>query len=251
MQTARFGRIAPSVAILLALLACSGAGAATPAPGPELVDRVPLVPVTAGQHAVCQKLANELGRALACPGLLPMAIPVSPTSPAASCLSQQACGPADVEIDGLRLFVTQMNFVVPQGYVGVSIQTYTGSVPQVATNGGPLGHVVFEAGRNLLGEYKPGTDRAAAPLPSYCAPLPSAPVVRIHGSVGTFYRCADATADRNAVQTVLGHDLLEWRQDGLLCQVSFHGHSLVNLNLDVAMAKATQSVGPHTSTERH
>jgi hypothetical protein len=218
---------------------------AAAAPRPVQVDGVPLVPLTRVQQVVCQKLATKLRRPVPCPGLLPVPIPVSPTSAAnASCLREQACGPADPQIDGRNLFLSQMNFVVPTGYVGVSLQTYTQSVPATATNGGPLGHVVFEAGAGLIGEYEPGTDRAAAPLPSYCTPLPAAPAVRIHGAAGRFFQCADSSADRQAVQTVMGHDLLEWTQDGLLCQVSFHGHSLVNLALDVAGAQATQTVAP-------
>jgi hypothetical protein len=114
-----------------------------------------------------------------------------------------------------------------------------------ASNGGPLGHFLFETGTTLLGEYKPNSDRIAASLPSYCLRIPGQPAVRIHGSVGTFFQCADSSSDRNAIETVAGHDLLQWKQDGMLIQVSFHGHSQVNLDLDLAVARSVHLIRPN------
>jgi hypothetical protein len=37
---------------------------------------------------------------------------------------------------------------------------------------------------------------------------------------------------------------LEWTSAGIVCQVSFHGHSLANIALDIAVADATQLVVP-------
>jgi hypothetical protein len=42
----------------------------------------------------------------------------------------------------------------------------------------------------------------------------------------------------------LGHDLFTWRERGLLVQVSFYGHTSVNQDLDVAVAKDTIVVAP-------
>jgi hypothetical protein len=97
----------------------------------------------------------------------------------------------------------------------------------------------------LLGEYKPDSDRIAASLPSYCLPIPGQPAVRIHGSVGAFFQCADSSSDRNAIETVEGHDLLQWKQDDMLIQVSFHGHSQVNLDLDLAVARSVHLIHPN------
>ena len=42
----------------------------------------------------------------------------------------------------------------------------------------------------------------------------------------------------------MGHDLLEWNDAGITSEVSFHGHSQVNLDLDVAVAGATVLISP-------
>lgn len=140
--------------------------------------------------------------------------------------------------------MTQMNFQVPDDYVGVSIDAYTGSVPSKASNGGPLGHFVYETGTSLLGEYKPNTLQAASSIPSYCLTIPHQSGVRIHGSTGTFFQCADSSSDRNARTTLMGHDLLQWKQHGMLIQVSFHGHSQANLDLDLAVANSVRMIHP-------
>jgi hypothetical protein len=44
------------------------------------------------------------------------------------------------------------------------------------------------------------------------------------------------------METVSGHELVEWRQDGVTCEVSFHGHSTVNQNLALAVAQSTRMV---------
>ena len=46
------------------------------------------------------------------------------------------------------------------------------------------------------------------------------------------------------METVSGHELVEWRQDGVTCEVSFHGHSTVNQDLSLAVARSTRMVGP-------
>ncbi len=44
------------------------------------------------------------------------------------------------------------------------------------------------------------------------------------------------------MKTVEGHDLLQWKQDGMVNQVSFHGHSQVNLDLDLAVAQSVKLI---------
>jgi hypothetical protein len=48
-------------------------------------------------------------------------------------------------------------------------------------------------------------------------------------------------------QLIQGHDLLVWHSGGITTEVSFHGHSQVNLDLDIAIADATKLVSPRKS----
>jgi hypothetical protein len=240
---------------LLALLLVAGmasavpqgrTAAAVPNPTAEQVDGVPLVPAPKEQLAKCGQLARQLRRGVPCPGLVPDPIATTSASALGFCAtSRGTCGPAQVWVYARSLTMSQMNFQVPSGYVGVSLDTNNGMVPETASNGGPLGHFVFETGTALVGEYKPDSDRAAASLPSYCLPISEKPVLRIHGSTATYFQCADSSSDRNAIEIVAGHDLLQWRQAGLLVQVSFHGHSQVNLDLDLAVARSVRLIRPN------
>ena len=211
----------------------------------EQIDGVQLVSAPRSQIAECRTLARQLNRAVPCPGLVPDPIPTSPTTASGFCLTPGACGPAQVSVYRTSLLTTQVNFQVPNGYVGVSVDTYNGLVPATASNGGPLGHFVFETGSSLLGEYEPHSVRAAASIPSYCLPIPGQSAVRIHGSSGSYFECANSYTDPNAIETVQGHDLLQWKQGGMLNQVSFHGHSQVNLDLDLAVARSVELIRPN------
>lgn len=222
----------------------------TPRHSPEVVGGVPLVPTTKAQRDNCEKFASRLKRPAPCPGLLPDPLAITPMNEV-DCLgevgafSETSCGTAAIQVSLKELFLSQANFQVPPSYVGVSDKLYNGTaVPQPSINGGPLGHFVFETGTTLLGEYKPGTIKAASSIPSYCSKIQDAPTVKIRGSKGTFYQCSDSSSDRNAMQALMGHDMLQWKQAGLLCQVSFHGHSSLNLKLDVAVARSTEVVQP-------
>jgi hypothetical protein len=46
------------------------------------------------------------------------------------------------------------------------------------------------------------------------------------------------------MQLIQGHDLLVWHSGGITAEVSFHGHSQVNVDLDIAVADATLQVAP-------
>lgn len=218
---------------------------ATSAPAPETIDGVLLVPAPHSQFSDCQRLANQLHRTVPCPGLVPKPIPLSPTTAATFCSGGGSCGPAYVWVNPKSLMMTQMNFQVPAGYVGVSIGTYNGFVPATSSTGGPLGHFVFETGPDLVGEYKPHSNKAASSIPSYCQRTSGKAGVRIAGSVGTYYQCADSSNERNAIETIAGHDMLQWVDHGMVTQVSFHGHSQVNLDLDLAIARSVMLVRPH------
>jgi hypothetical protein len=213
-----------------------------------VIDGVPLVPITTNQRADCEKLANHLKRRVPCPGLLPVPIRVSPTSSAASCLGtlgETACGPAAIQVVGDVFLLSQSNFQVPPGYVGVTFQQYNGSVvPQPSVTGGPLGHFVFMAGPDLRAYLRRGTRKNVPPVPRYCMPLKVTATVRVHGSAAKLYQCSDSSSGPDEVELLMGHDLLVWDDAGITCEVSFHGHSQVNVDLDVAEADATVLVAP-------
>ncbi len=40
------------------------------------------------------------------------------------------------------------------------------------------------------------------------------------------------------------HDLLVWNDSRITCEGSFHGHSQVNIDLDIAVADATTPASP-------
>jgi hypothetical protein len=82
------------------------------------------------------------------------------------------------------------------------------------------------------------------PVPSYCTPLDSASLIHVHRSVAKLYQCADSRTSSSQIETIVGHTLLVWNDAGITCEVSFHGHSQVNVDLDIAVAKATVLVPP-------
>ena len=237
------------VAVLLPCLAPDTAQAqisalapSTSGPRVEVVDGVPLVPTSKTQTAECQKFADHLKRPAPCPGLLPDPIPIPPGS--AACLgqvgalkfSETSCGPAGIQVTGRGrgdlFLLSQSNFQVPAGYVGVTFEQYNGAVvPNTSLNGGPLGHFVFTAGDRRL-------------LPSYCSRMPIAKTLRMHGAVAMLYQCSDAPTVPGVLELLQGHDLLVWDDAGITTEVSFHGHSQVNVDLDEAVAKATVLVTP-------
>jgi len=175
---------------LLAPLAAAKVPPTTVNPRAEVIDGVPLVPITASQRADCERLADHLKRRAPCPGLLPVPIPVAPTSSAASCLGtlgETACGPAAMQVTGDIFLLSQSNFQVPAGYVGVTFQQYNGTVvPEPSVNGGPLGHFVFMAGPDLGGYLRHETGKHVPPVPRYCTPPQRS------GCMGVRRRCTSA-----------------------------------------------------------
>jgi hypothetical protein len=224
---------------------------AAPEPKTEVVDGVPLIPTTKAQRAECQMFADHLKRPVPCPGLLPDPIPVSTTDAGGPCLhqvgalSETSCGPAGIQLDGNLFELQQANFQVPPGYVGVTYEQYSGTiVPVTSISGGPLGHFVFMSGTDLPYVMTHERGKGVVPVPSYCTPRNSASRTRVHGSVAKLYQCADSRTSLFQIETVTGHTLLVWNDAGVTCEVSFHGHSQVNVDLDVAVAKATTLQSP-------
>jgi hypothetical protein len=211
----------------------TGIVASVPEPKAEVVDGIPLIPITPAQRSNCVKFANQLKKRAPCPGLLPKPIPVSSTPSAASCLGtlgETACGPAVIQVTTIFL-LSQSNFQVPPGYGGVTFEQSSGAVvPESSVSGGPLGHFVFTAG--------------GPQIPTYCSPMQVANTLRVHGVAATLYQCSDSSAGPGELQLIMGHDLLVWNDAGITTEVSFHGHSQVNVDLDIAVANATSLASP-------
>lgn len=219
------------------------------APKAGVVDGVLLIPATASQRSKCQSFADHLKRPVPCPGLLPDPIPYTSASAAERCIgevgafSETACGPAAIEWFGTTFELSQSNFQVPIGYVGVTFDQSNGAVvPQASINGGPLGHFVFMAGTDLPYVMTHRHGGNVAPVPSYCVRLNGTHVL-VQGRPASVYQCG-SDQSLNQLELVSGHTLLVWRDAGITTEVSFHGHSQVNVHLDVAMANATVLVSP-------
>lgn len=121
-----------------------------------------------------------------------------------------------------------MSFQVPPGYVGVPEETTLG--------GEALGHFVIYAGKNL---NLSRTGKASF-IPVYCRQIRR---LRVHGVTARMYQCANSDNGKS-VELVVGHELLVWKQYGVICEVSLHGHSQVNQHLDLVIANATKFVFP-------
>jgi hypothetical protein len=195
------------------------------------VDGVPLIPSTPGERSQCQKIANATHAPVPCPGLIPDPIPTSQSS--ANCLGgeQVTCGSPEIE-NTLPFFSwNQMSFQVPPRYVGVPGET--------TLDGEPLGHFVVYSGKNL----NLSRTRTASPLPVYCARTAQNRTLRVHGVMARMYECSNRSNGKS-VELDVGHELLIWTQNGITCEVSLHGHSQVNQDLDVVIANATRMLLP-------
>jgi hypothetical protein len=183
---------------------------------------------------MCRAAANQARSPVPCPGLVPEPIPGSTLEYGYTCGPSSTCGiPQIEEIDGTFLW-NQYDFQVPAGYAGVP------PGGGVSYTGGPLGHFVVYAGKNLmLGRF----GGPVQPVPSYCTADPGPAGVRVHGEPATLYECSDVW-DRSSGEIDVGHELLIWRESGVACEVSFHGHSLLNQELDLVVARATVLVQP-------
>jgi hypothetical protein len=66
--------------------------------------------------------------------------------------------------------------------------------------------------------------------------------IRVHRAKATLF--AQIHLVGPGLKLVMGHDLLVWSESGIICEVSFHGDTQVSVNLDVAVADATEIVSP-------
>jgi hypothetical protein len=143
------------------------------------------------------------------------------------------------------LLMSQSNFQVPPDYVGVTFQQYNGSVvPMRSISGGPLGHFVFMTGSDLQSAVLRKHERGVPPVPPYCVPAETSKAIRVSGTAARLYQCPDSSSGPGTFQLYMGHELLVWNDGGVTAEVSFHGLSQVNVDLDVAVADATVLVSP-------
>jgi hypothetical protein len=199
----------------------------------RIIDGVPLIHPTKAERDECQKVANATHAGVPCPELIPDPIPTSESS--SNCAGEfvgPTCGrPQIAPIERLTspyFFWQQTTFQVPAGYVGVPEETTIG--------GEALGHFVIYAGKTLdLSRFG-----KASPIPDYCTQVRR---LRVHRVTARMYQCANSDNGRS-VELDVGHELLIWKQNGVICEVSLHGHSQVNQDLDLVIANATKFVFP-------
>ncbi len=187
-------------------------------------------------------------RRVPCPGLVPTPIPLSTVPFPGPCLGafgENACGPAVIQRGRRFLELSQSNFQVPPGYGGVTFQQYNGAVvPMQSISGGPLGHFVFMTGTDLQSVVLGKHPRGVPPVPSYCVPAQTTKPIRVAGAPAELYQCPEVSSGPTTFELYMGHELLVWNDKGMTAEVSFHGLSQVNADLDVAVADATVLVSP-------
>jgi hypothetical protein len=214
----------------------------------KMVDGVPLVPVTASQKAKCLRFASRIERSTPCPGLLPAPIPIPSDYAGPPCLgefAETACGPGVIFFNRSLFELSQSNFKVPPSYTGVTFQQLNGAiVPEPSISDGPLGHFVFMTGTDLPADVGNGTRRGASPVPGYCIRQVTHKALRVHGVRATLYQCSDTGGGPDTFELIMGHELLLWKMAGVDVEVSFHGISQVNADLDLAVAESTTVVAP-------
>jgi hypothetical protein len=150
-----------------------------------------------------------------------------------------------IDLSGGVFLLNQSNFQVPPGYIGVTFEQDNGNVvPETSLSGGPLGHFVFMTGRDLQLYLRNTPGKGVPPVPTYCSSIQEPSAIRVHGSAVTLYQCSDSSNDQGQLRIITGHDVLVWNDSGVTCEVSFHGHTQVNINLDIAIADATELVFP-------
>ena len=199
-----------------------------------IIDGVALNPITLGEWQECQQVADTTHAPVPCPTLLPVPMPGSLSALNCANPNLSTCGRPFIGASETYFLVNQYNFEVPNGYIGY--------VPGI-------GHFVVMSARRFNARADPAL--RPTPIPGYCAPVPRHPPLVAHSSVASMYECGQdpgytvPIADQY-VETVSGHEMVEWRQDGVTCEVSFHGHSTVNQDLAVAVAQSTHMVIPLT-----
>jgi hypothetical protein len=171
------------------------------------VGGVHLTPTSRAFRASCQQVADQVGFAIPCPGLLPTSPPDRP--PPQLCEEMTTC-------ERGRWMVFVHLFAVPSGYVGAvggsdTVERFGGLVVVAVTAQGLAGDPALRC-RNERQIATPTVQEIPAVLAA-CVDDPRG----AHFSLGGFV-------------------LVRWSQQGTLVTVSVRGHSEVNQRLVVALA---------------
>ena len=142
------------------------------------------------------------------------------------------CGRPEITSSGGAFFLTQQLFVVPTDYIGPTPGT---------------GHFVIMAARKLDTRLDPNLP--PDPIPGYCLPVTENPPLVVHGSPASMYACGQdpghaVPISQQYIETVSGHELVAWVEDGVTCEVSFHGNTAANQILALTVARSTVMVRP-------
>jgi len=229
------------VLVVLLLSGCSSITAAAKAPPPStpvpqvsatVVDGVALNPITAGEWQECQQVADVTHAPVPCPTLLPVPMPGSLSAMNCANPNLPSCGRPFIGASGTYFLVDQYSFEVPDGYIGY--------LPGI-------GHFVVMAAMRFNARLD--AKLPATSVPGYCSSTSMNTPIVVHGIPVSMYECGQdpgysAPISQQYMETVSGHELVEWKQDGVTCEVSFHGHSTVNQDLAVAVAQNTHMVFP-------
>jgi hypothetical protein len=186
-------------------------------PAPHEVGGVDLTPTSRAFRASCQQVADRVGFAIPCPGLLPTWSPDRP--PPQLCEDMTAC-------ERGRWMVHIHHFAVPSGYVGAlggsdTVERFGVLVVVAVTAQGLAGNPALRC-RNER--------QIATPT--------------VQGIPAVLAACVDDP--RGAHFSLGGFVLLRWSQQGTLVTVSVHGHSEVNQRLVVALADRLHLVAPRS-----
>jgi hypothetical protein len=179
------------------------------------VGGVQLTPTSRAFRASCQQVADQVGFAIPCPGLLPTAPPDRP--PPQLCEDMSAC-------ERGRWMVFIHPFAVPSGYVGALGGSDTGE------RFGAL-VVVAVTAQGLAGDpaLRCRNERQLA-------------TPTVQGTPAVLAACLDDP--RGAHFSLGGHVLLRWSQPNTLVTIGVRGHSKVNQRLVVALADQLYLVPP-------
>jgi hypothetical protein len=171
------------------------------------VGGVYLTPPSRAFRASCQQVADRLGFAVPCPGLLPVAVPG--TAPPRLCGASATCR------RGRLLILTHDGFVVPVGYVGAHGGPATLQIVAMPARGGP-DRRRFDC---------PGERRIATPA--------------VHRIRAVLAACPQA-----APSVLGGSVLLRWSERGTFVEVSTPGVDVVNQRLVATVADHLDLVTP-------
>jgi hypothetical protein len=178
---------------------------------------VHLTPTNQAFRTSCQQVADQVGFAIPCPGLLPTSPPDSP--PPQLCADMSACAPG-------RWMVFAHPFAVPSGYVGA-----LGGSDTVERFGALV--VVAVTAQGLAGDPALG-----------CRNERQIATPTVQGTPAVLAACVDDP--RGAHFSLGGHVLLQWSQQDTLVTISVRGHSKVNQRLVVALADQLHLVLPRS-----